>query len=208
MHDQLGQHLVGLSLGLNHLAQMTAQTPDLHELICKLQVLSDVMSRDAHHLALELRPTALDDLGLVTAVTNYADDVTTRYGIEVDVHCDLSTRLDAAIETTVYRIVQEALTNVVKHARAQRVSVIIDRQENLVRVIVEDDGIGFAAEQLLRHEAPDRRLGLAGMRERAAMVGGELDIESSRGHGTTLFLRVPLNAENGRVYEETASLTG
>jgi PAS domain S-box-containing protein len=208
MHDQLGQHLVGLSLGLNHLAQMTAQAPELHELICKLQVLSDVMSRDAHHLALELRPTALDDLGLVTAVSNYADDVTTRYGIEVDVHCDLATRLEPAIETTVYRIVQEALTNVVKHARAQHVSVILDRHENLLRVVVEDDGLGFPAEQLLRHGVPDRRLGLAGMRERAAMVGGELDIESSNGHGTTLFLRVPLNAENGKSYEETASVAG
>ena len=207
MHDQLGQHLVGLSLGLNQLAQMTTDFSELNQLIRKLQVLSDVMSRDAHHLALELRPTALDDLGLSTAVSNYADDVASRYGIEVDVHCELTLRLDPAVETTVYRIVQEALTNVVKHARAQRVSVIVEHQEDLLRVIVEDDGVGFPADRLLRYGVPDRRLGLAGMRERAALVNGELEIESSVGHGTTLFLRVPLNAKDEQIYEEAATIT-
>ena len=146
MHDQLGQHLVGLSLGLNQLAQQTTETPELHQLICRLQVLSDVMARDAHHLALELRPSALDDLGLEAAVTNYANDFRERYSIEVDVHCDLTVRLDSAIETTVYRIVQEALTNIVKHARAQYVSIIVERQDHLLRAIVEDDGVGFPAE--------------------------------------------------------------
>ena len=208
MHDQLGQHLVGLSLGLNQLAQQTAETPELHQLICKLQVLSDVMARDAHHLALELRPSALDDLGLEAAVTNYANDFRERYSIEVDVHCDLTVRLDSAIETTVYRIVQEALTNIVKHAQAQYVSIIVERQDHLLRAIVEDDGVGFPAERFHGHGSPDRRLGLAGMRERAALVGGELNIESSPGHGTTLFLRVPLKAEDPSDDEKAAPAAG
>lgn len=208
MHDQLGQHLVALSLGLNHLAQLTSSTTELHQFICRLRELCDVMSRDAHHLALELRPTALDDLGLVTAVSNYAEDIANRYGLEVDVHCALDVRLDPAIETTVYRVVQEALTNVVKHARAAHVSVIVERDEDLLRAIIEDDGVGFEADRLSRVSGPEKRLGLAGMQERSALVGGDLQIESGRGHGTTLFLRVPLTKRNGEGDEKAAPATG
>ena len=195
LHDQVGQYLTGLSLGLNRLEQLHSHQPDAEELIRRLRQLADDMSRDAHHLAMELRPAALDDLGLAAAVSNYADGVALRSRLEVDVHCDLTVRLDPVIETTVYRVLQEALTNVVKHARAKHVSIILERRESAVRAIVEDDGVGFDVDRGLAHAPGSARLGLVGMRERASVVGGELQIESRPGHGTTLFLRVPIKTQ-------------
>jgi PAS domain S-box-containing protein len=208
LHDQVGQHVTGLLLGLNRLEQIGTDSSESAELIRKLRQLAKDISRDAHHLALELRPAALDDLGLAVAVSNYADDVARRAALDVDVHCDLNVRLDPAIETTVYRVIQEALTNVVKHASAKRVSVILDRQDGAVRAIVEDDGVGFRPDRLIARDTPDARLGLIGMRERAALVGGELQIESRPGGGTTLFVRVPMKPEGRGGHEEIAIAAG
>jgi signal transduction histidine kinase len=205
LHDQLGQYLTGLSLGLNRLEQLHTGQPDAAELIRKLRQLADDMSRDAHHLAMELRPAALDDLGLSAAVSNYADEVARRSRLEVDVHCDLTVRLDPVIETTVYRVLQEALTNIVKHAKAKHVSIILERQDGGVRAIVEDDGVGFDVDRRVAHPPASARLGLVGMRERALVVGGELQIESRPGHGTTLFLHVPMKTQIRVDHEEAAT---
>jgi PAS domain S-box-containing protein len=207
LHDQLGQHLTGLSLGLSQLELLSAN-PTATELTRRLRGLADEMSRDAHHLALELRPMILDDLGLAAAVSNYADDLARRTALEMDVHCNLDGRLDSAVETTMYRVIQEALTNIVKHARAKRVSIILERQDSLVRAIVEDDGVGFNAVSLLTYGAPNQRLGLMGMRERAALMGGDLEIESRPGRGTTLFVRVPVRPQNRGDDEEAATVGG
>lgn len=204
LHDQMGQHLVGFSLGLKRLAQLGAASPDISQITRRLQELSDVMARDVHHLALALRPAALDDLGLAVAVSNYADDIAQRSGLEVDVHCETVERLDPAAETTIYRVVQEAVTNIVKHAEARRVSIILERHGQVLQTIVEDDGVGFDADRLLSLGSPQARLGLAGMIERAALIGGELQIESSPGRGTTLFLRVPVRPKEQEGHEETA----
>ena len=104
-------------------------------------------------------------------------------------------RLPAAVETVLYRVAQEALTNVLKHARASRVSVIVARRDDHVLAIVEDDGRGFEAEAVLRDPNARRRLGLLGMEERVTQLGGTLEIESSPGGGTSLFIRVPLPGE-------------
>jgi len=206
LHDQMGQRLTVMSLGLKRVGAIDATHPELKELIERLQRLSETLSRDVHHLALELRPTALDDLGLSVAVANYADDLGHRYGIDVDVHCEEGPRLPPAAETTVYRIVQEALTNVAKHAKARHVSVILEPREDSLRVIVEDDGVGFEADRLLTFAPLEKRLGLAGMIERAALVGGNLQIESRPGHGTTLYLRVPTRTTEADRNEEVTSL--
>lgn len=204
LHDQLGQHLVGLSLGLSRLANITSPEGEAAELIQRLCRLSDEMARDAHHLAMELRPAALDDLGLVTAVSNYADDLRQRFEIEVDIHCEVGSRLPPAIETTVYRIVQEALTNVVKHARARHASIILKLADSSMRAIVEDDGVGFSLRRSAVARQREGRLGLAGMEERAALVGGQLQIESRPGHGTTLFLSIPVSPSENRGSDEEA----
>jgi PAS domain S-box-containing protein len=196
LHDQIGQHIVGFALGLKRLSSLGSGSA-FSESVRKLEEVTALMARDVHHIALELRPTALDDLGLPDALAFYARDLGRRHALEMDVHSDPNARLGSTAETVVYRIAQEALTNVVKHAGASRVSVLLERRANTVQLIVEDDGSGFDADRLLNFGSLEHRLGLAGMNERAALVGGELQIESAPGRGTTLILRVEAPRSNG-----------
>jgi signal transduction histidine kinase len=147
-------------------------------------------------LAWELRPTVLDDLGLYTALSNYVEKWTERSGVPVDFHCSRpdERRLPPQVETAVYRIVQEATTNVLKHAQASRVSLILELRSDHVFVVVEDNGKGFDVEAALKESVSKRRMGLLGMRERVALVGGRLNIESSEGMGATMFVRIPVTA--------------
>jgi PAS domain S-box-containing protein len=192
LHDQMGQHLTALSLGLKTL-RVGATDPSAGQGLQQLQELADLMGREVHHLALELRPTALDDIGLHTALVNYVETWSERYGVEVDVQSDDldGERLPALVETTLYRVVQEALTNVLKHARASSVSVILQRTSAQVLLVVEDDGGGFDAEAVGTPALGVGRLGLLGMRERLALVHGTMRVESMPGGGTTLFARIP-----------------
>ena len=144
-------------------------------------------------------PTALDDLGLQAALANYAEGWSERSGIEVDFHgtgLD-EVRLPVLIETALYRVVQEALTNVLKHSAAQRVSVVLQRSPGQMSAVVEDDGRGFDADRAPAASAAERRLGLLGMRERVALIGGTLTVESGVGRGTTVIARIPLSAGDG-----------
>ena len=143
--------------------------------------------QDVRALAVELRPSALDDFGLAAAVERLADTFSGRSGIETTVETHLDARLPPEIETTLYRVVQEALSNVVKHAAAQRVSIVVAQRGRTVAATIDDDGQGFE-EGTIRPDA----LGLTGMRERLALVGGSLEIESAPGRGTTVAAQVPL----------------
>jgi signal transduction histidine kinase len=198
LHDQMGQYLTGLLLGLRSLRDASYDRPATLALLQQLQQIADLLGQEAHQLALELRPTALDDLGLHSALAHYVDLWSARTQIVVDfASSGLETqRLPAEIETVIYRIVQETLTNVLKHAHATRVSLIVKRHPGEVVTIVEDNGAGFNVEVALHPYSPDRRLGLLGMVERAALVSGTLTIESSRGNGTSVFLRIPLAARD------------
>lgn len=193
LHDVVGQHLTALMLGLKSLGDRS-QSTEAATLLRDLQQLTETVGKEIHDLALELRPTALDDLGLVRALSNYIGNWSARANIEVDFHSTgwEGARLPSHIETTIYRVVCEALTNVLKHASAQHVSVILERRLNQAVAIVEDDGRGFDSERM--QKTASARLGLTSMRERAGLVGGELNVESDPGHGTTVFLRVPLPA--------------
>jgi PAS domain S-box-containing protein len=190
LHDQTGQHIVALTLGLARLASSVADMPSATLIIDHLRSVADSLGKDVHTLAMELRPSALDHLGLAPALTAYVDAVAARVGLDIDVHCDSidDLQLNASAQTGLYRIAQEALTNVVKHARAQHASVILERRGDALQLIVEDDGIGFIDK--LNRTAP--KLGLLGMRERAALLGGTVTIESSPGKGTTVYARIPL----------------
>jgi len=199
LHDRMGQHLTALMLGLKMLRDGAAGTPELssaRERLQQLQELADLIGREIHHLALELRPTALDDLGLHTALGNYVEEWSARSGVGVDLHSTGldENRLPSPIETALYRVVQEGLTNVLKHAQARRVSLILRRSPDQVLAILEDDGRGFESDAA-NSRGPRGRLGLVGMRERVALVGGTLTIESTPGRGTTLFARIPLSAD-------------
>ncbi len=143
------------------------------------------------HLMSALRPPVLDNRGFAEALSEHAQRFEQEHGIAVDVGLGLQDRLSPELETILYRITQESLTNVAKHAKARHVSVTVDQQEDdTVRLRVRDDGVGFDAgngPQLLR----EGHFGLAGMRERASLVGGTMEVGSLPGHGTTVEVRLP-----------------
>jgi signal transduction histidine kinase len=184
LHDETGQALTSILLGLSALegkegTALSEATAGLRDLV--VETLNDV-----RRLAVELRPTALDDFGLVPALERLTTGFSEQTGIAVDLQSGLreDERLSSEVETVFYRIVQEALTNVVKHAHAEHVSVVLTRKERAVNAVIEDDGRGMKA-------VADGGLGLVGMRERVALVEGRLEIESSDA-GTTLVVEVPL----------------
>ena len=196
LHDQVGQTVTGLSLGLKGL-ERTLVEEGQREQVRWLQQLAGEIGRDIHRAAADLRPTALDDLGLRKALQAYCSAWSERYGMVVDVQAIGGwddERLPMEVETVLYRIVQEALTNVLKHADARNVSVVLERKDGVTRAIVEDDGRGFDLETLPRDDTRDSQgghLGLLGIRERLSLVGGTLTVESAPGTGTTLFVQVP-----------------
>jgi signal transduction histidine kinase len=166
----------------------------------QLQALTAQIEQGMHRLAWNLRPPDLDDEGVETVLQNYVEDWSQRSGITVDFHSRGFTgqRLPSHLETVLYRIVQEALTNVLKHAKAQRLSVLLECRRDHVLAIVEDDGIGCAVETLLRMHQRQGRLGVIGMQERAALVHGTVEFESTPGVGTTVFIRLPfLSTDDG-----------
>ena len=189
MHDQFGEVLTALSRRIEMLREGCGGSPELSAQVDALAALAQQLDRDVDHLVWELRPTALDDLGLRAALATYVQDWSTRVNIRVDLHTAglLDDRLPRDVETTLYRIAQEALTNVARHSGAQTVEVILERRSDHVLLIVEDDGAGFDP---VATGTPDRGFGLLGMQERAALVGATLEIESSAGKGTTVLLRM------------------
>ena len=192
LHDSLGQYLTALQLGLSSVGQNCgdAALPRLTE----LRGLTAEVGQELNRIARELRPTVLDDFGLQTAITQYLEEWAERSHLQFELQINLgSRRLPLAVETTLYRVLQEAVTNVVKHAEADRVGVILEAAAHEVRLIVEDNGTGFALQEDAGQPEPDmRHLGLLGMRERLALLNGSLELESAPGTGTTLFIRVPI----------------
>jgi two-component system, NarL family, sensor histidine kinase DevS len=187
LHDETGQALTSILLKLKSIddegdpARLAGATAELRELV--VATLQDVRA-----LAVELRPKALDDFGLVSAIERLVETFREQTGIEVDLEPRLGTdRLSPEIETTLYRITQEALTNVVKHARATRVSIVLTRRDSAVSAVIEDDGRGIDS-----GDPTGDGLGLVGMKERVALVGGRLVVESTAGGGTTLSIEVPI----------------
>jgi chemotaxis family two-component system sensor kinase Cph1 len=160
--------------------------------LADLQSMTSAMSQEVHQLAWELRPIALDDLGLEIAIANYLENWRSRFGLKVDLVSNLrARRYSPPVEITIYRVLQEAMTNVAKHAQATRVSVVLDTNTTEVRLVVEDDGTGFVKRDASAPDTQCSGFGLLGIRERLALVGGSLIIEPASDHGTTLFCRIP-----------------
>jgi len=195
LHDRLGQDLTALKLGLENLRRQGPFAAAAGKHLGRLDKLAEGLMRDIHRLAWELRPPVLDDLGLNLALRRLTDDWSQNTAVPVDLHTgdDMGThRLPPEFETTLYRVAQEALTNVARHARAKRVSVLLERRPGYVSLIVEDDGQGYDAQGMMRAPACTGRLGLLGMQERVRLAGGTLTIESALGAGATVFARLPL----------------
>ena len=187
LHDETGQALTSILLGLKSFED-AASPEDVAAATSELRELVVSTLQDVRRLALELRPKALDDFGLVSALERLIETFREQTGIQVDLEPRLGNeRLPPDVETTLYRITQEALTNVVKHARAKRVSIVLTRRDGSVTAVIEDDGRGFGERQ-----TDEDGLGLLGMSERIALVDGRLNVESSPGSGTTLSIEVPV----------------
>jgi len=196
LHDRLGQDLTALKLGLQALRRQGPFDATVEAHIGNLEMLAGGLMRDIHRLAWELRPSALDDLGLELALRRYATEWSETTGVRLDFHSDglQGQRLPCEAETALYRVTQEALTNVLRHAKAKRVSVLLERRPGWVSLIVEDDGEGFEASAVMQHPIAQDKLGLVGMAERVKLVGGAFTVESTPGAGATIFVRLPLES--------------
>jgi PAS domain S-box-containing protein len=194
MHDQFGQQLSALALKLSALKRDSAGRTTLAQQLDSLETIARQLDRDLESIVRRLRPTALDDLGLAAALTQYVNQWSEHFEIHADVHATGvdAVRMTDETSTALYRITMEALNNVARHARAKNVSVLLDGRTDRVSVIVEDDGVGFATAEV---KADQRCLGIVGMRERAALLGGSLDVESRLGAGTTVVARIPTPQE-------------
>jgi PAS domain S-box-containing protein len=193
MHDRFGEQLTVLARRIGMLKVASGSHGHLSEQVDALEAVSQQLDVEVDRLVWELRPTALDDLGLRAALAAYVQDWSKRVSIQAKLHSAglLNDRLPSETETALYRIAQEALTNVAKHARAHNVDVILERRSDHVMLIVEDDGVGFEAGHV---GTADQGFGLLGMQERAALVGATLEIESAPGSGTTILVRMELAA--------------
>jgi len=190
LHDEAGQALTSLMVGLRLLEREVADPETVIKHVTELKSMTNDVLENLHRLAMDLRPASLDHLGLTAALRQYIETFSQQHGLKMQfevVGLDDLPRLPPTVETNVYRIVQETLTNVVRHAQATQVDVLLERRGDQVVTIVEDNGIGFDPESAKQ----SGRLGLLGMRERAEMLGGTLEIESKPGSSTTVYVEVP-----------------
>ncbi len=192
LHDSTSQSLSSLMMGLKALAE-SCHEPHVREQAAELRQVAAQTLEEVHDLAVRLRPAILDDLGLEAALEHLCREWQTRSGVLVDLLVHLrDRRLPETVETALFRIVQEAMTNVARHAQARQVSVLIERRNADVVAVIEDDGRGFDPRQVDTRQ----HLGVLGMRERAALLGGQVEIESAPGRGTSIFVRIPLASDS------------
>lgn len=188
LHDSTSQSLTSLMVGLRTL-EACCDKPQIYDQVMGLRRVVSQTLDEVHSLAVQLRPAVLDDLGLAAALERFVDDWQDHHGITADLLIHLGDkRLPEAIETALYRIIQESLTNVTRHAKARTVSVLVERRQEDVVAVIEDDGRGFEIGKPRAQE----RLGLLGIRERAELLGGRITLESSVNQGTSLFVFIPL----------------
>ena len=197
LHDQTGQSLAAVMLQLKGMDKLVDAAGRNHLRLLRKQL--EQMGKALHHVAWELRPASIDELGLASLLANYVSEWSAQFGIDADFHCrdGALDGLTNEMRTTIYRVIQEALTNIARHARGvTSASVVIDRSDATLQLTIEDNGTGFDADSPSEAGArKDGGLGLAGMRERLSLIGGDFVIESSTGGGTTIFARIPVARE-------------
>ncbi|MFH1941478.1 MAG: PAS domain S-box protein [bacterium] len=195
LHDEMGQALTAVKINLSMFQkQLGTDVPeDIGERLKETDTLVDTLLDQTHELALDLHPSILDDLGLVPTLRWYSERFAHRSDIKVKFETDdIEGRLDPEIETVLYRTAQETLTNIAKHAEARHVKIRLRKRKSSVELTVKDDGKGFDLEKVTLHEEKKHRVGLLGMRERVASVGGIFRIETNPGRGTKLLIQIPL----------------
>ena len=188
LHDEAGQALASLRFGLRLLEREIGSPEAVAQRVGELLRTTDAVIDGLRRLAADLRPASLDHLGLAAALRQHARSTAATHGLDVRFKARgfSDQRLPPAVETALFRVVQEAVTNVVRHARASRVDILLEHRGDRVMAMVEDDGVGFHPDDVDRGE----RFGLQGLRERAEALGGSLTVESAPGSGTTLVVEV------------------
>jgi signal transduction histidine kinase/AmiR/NasT family two-component response regulator len=195
LHDEMGQALTAMSINLAAIEKelLPELSPMIRERLAETSSLADQTLEQVRELSLDLRPSMLDDLGLLPTLRWYVNRYAKRLDIEVEFEAiDFEERLAAEVETALYRVVQEALTNAARHAQANRVRIRLEREESTVAGLIEDDGQGFNVEEVAGRETSERGAGLLGIRERVASLGGRFRIQSRPGQGTRLSLEIPI----------------
>ncbi len=196
LHDEASQRLAAITFGLQRLRK----ADDLEASQRLIEEMGQIINQtidSLHGLAWQLRPSVLDDLGLEQALQLLCEALKKQYGIETTftVYGDVSLNLCPEVKTAVYRIAQEAITNIVRHASASQAKVFVEKQEDLLILVVEDNGCGFGQTNANGEKAERHHLGLAGMKERADLIGATLIIDSQSGQGSTIYLKLPLRSE-------------
>jgi signal transduction histidine kinase len=194
LHDHLGQRLTALRLQLEVANDKGGNQRELNQAIEQAQMIAKQLDADVDFLSWELHPASLDRLQLATALFHFVQEWSKHFDIPAEFHIsEMETgRFPRDIASNLYRIAQEALNNIYKHAQATRVDVIFECREDRITLVIEDNGQGFAVNDVAVEGGEDKGIGLIGMRERAALVGGTLEIDSRPGDGTTIIVRAPL----------------
>ncbi len=211
LHDETGQALTALGMGLRGLESRLARSPKQAAVTLReLQTLTADSLKELQRLMTDLRPSHLDDLGLSAALRWYAGKIQERYPLDVKVDISGNEQaLEDAVRIAIFRIVQEALNNVIKHAEAKAVYIDLSFQEKGMRLKVRDDGLGFDLERLRQAQSSSRpSLGLAGMQERAALLGGSVHVQSRPGQGTLVEAFIPYHHESEGLDEHTPVVGG
>lgn len=190
LHDSTSQSLTSLLVGMRTLEANCSKIEKNQ--VSELRNIAAETLDEVHKLAMQLRPSVLDDMGLSAALERLIYEWQSRYKITVDLALTIGNkRLPDVIETSLYRIIQEALTNIIRHANAESVSILLERRNNKVIAVIEDDGMGFE----IKDFSQGSQLGLLGMKERTELLDGKLTIESNPDHGTSVFVEIPLKLE-------------
>jgi signal transduction histidine kinase len=200
LHDETGQSLTAIGMGLRGLSgKLSTRNKDALTTLHKLENLTADSLKELQRLMTDLRPSHLDDLGLSAALRWYASRIQEHsdLSVRVDIHGE-ERDLDDAMKITIFRIIQESLNNVIKHARATHVNIHVHFEEKDVRINIFDNGIGFDREQVKERRTNRPSLGLAGMEERAALLGGTVNVQSRPGYGTEVEALIPY--QHGEMY--------
>jgi PAS domain S-box-containing protein len=209
LHDQIGQALTAVKINLHSVQRVCAEPEASHCIKDNIDAVDEAL-RLVRDLSVDLRPPLLDDLGLATALSWYVDRYARRSGLAAEVKIDLpnqNERFSRELETACFRIAQEALTNIARHARAKHVRLQLTRTEALLEMIVKDDGVGFDLAALRKRAPRAATLGLLGMQERASAAGGRIQIHSAPSEGTEIVFTVPL-ADDGPTSESATLQAG
>jgi two-component system sensor histidine kinase UhpB len=207
LHDEMGQALTAIKFNLDILEKDLPQTlPAVRERLKETKSLSNQTLTAMRQLSMDLRPTMLDDVGLIPTLRWYIQSFSNRLNIQSNFQAvGFEEKLPPQIETAFYRILQEALNNIAKHAEAGRVEISLERRDSLISASVTDNGRGFDPVRALRPECLERGLGILGMEERVSLLGGKMDIQSKPGSGTYIYIEVPYPKENGSDEKDTGS---